>query len=150
MGMTTQCIYLAAIQNAKLESKEKVLLYFYATTFNLKERKPSFYSQRKICALNAMAPGTYTKSREKLKELGWIKVVYRGQRKSCQVTLYYWQDDPMCELRSWATWHLSKRIAEEAYWEIVSKLNAQGIPIDTLLEFADSPEEGIAFSQSME
>ena len=48
MEITTQYKYLAAIQNAKLGSKEKLLLYFYATTFNWNEKNPSFYSQRKI------------------------------------------------------------------------------------------------------
>ena len=149
MELTTQYAYLAAIQNAKLDSKEKLLLYFYATTFNWKDRKPSFYAQRKICALNSMSQGTYSRSRDKLEELGWIKVFYRGRRKSCQVTVCYGADDPTYEIRSWAKWHPSKQVAEDIYWDIVSRLDAKGIAIDALLEFSDSPEEGIAFAEGM-
>ena len=150
MELTTQYNYLTAIRTAKLESKAKLLLYFYATTFKWDERKPSFYSQRKICALNSMAPGTYDLARNKLEELGWIKVVYRGRRKSCQVTVLYGIDDPRYEMRSWAKWHPSKQRLEDQYWEIVSRLDAKGIAIDALLEFADSPEDGIAFAAGME
>lgn len=150
MEITTQYKYLAAIQNAKLGSKEKLLLYFYATTFNWNEKNPSFYSQRKICALNSMGVATYTKVRDRLEELGWIKVLYRGRRKSCQITVLYGQDDPLYEGRCWAKWHPSNRVAEDLFWDIVSKWDAKGKPIDSLLEFADSPEEGIAFAEGME
>jgi hypothetical protein len=150
MEITTQYKYLAAIQNAKLGSKEKLLLYFYATTFNWKSKKPSFYSQRKICALNSMAPGTYDKSRDKLEELGWIKVIYRGRRKSCQVTVRFGIDDPDYDNFSWAKWHPSNRLAEDIFWEIVARLDAKGVAIVALLVFADSPQEGIAYAEGME
>lgn len=147
MELTTQYKYLAAIQNAKLGSKEKLLLYFYATTFNWKGRKPSYYSQRKICSLNSMGVATYTNARNRLEELGWIRVIYRGRRRSCQVSVQLGMDDPTYEQRCWAKWHPSNRHAEDVFWEIVEKWDSKGKPIDSLLEFADTPEEGIAFAQ---
>jgi hypothetical protein len=150
MELTTQYEYLAAIQTAKLGSKEKLLLYFYATTFNWKESRPSFYGQRKICALNSMGQGAYDLARDKLEELGWIKVLYRGRKKSCQVTVMYGKDDPSYERRHWAKWHPDNVSAEDEFWELVSKLDQQGVPIDALLEFADTPEEGIAFAKGIQ
>ena len=149
MELTTQYKYLEAVRLAKLGSKEKLLLYFYATTFKWDERKPSYYGQRKICALTSMSQGAYDKARGKLEELGWIKVLYRGRKKSCQVTVQYGLDDPTYEDRHWAKWHPSNTAIEERYWEIVSKLDAKGISIDALLEFVDDPAEGIAFAQGI-
>jgi hypothetical protein len=147
MELTTQYDYIRVIQNAKLGSKEKLLLYFYATTFNWSERRATYYSQRKICALNSMGEGTYKRTRDKLEELGWIKVLYRGRRLSCKVTVRYGIDDPNYESRCWAKWHPSNRLAEDVFWEIVSRLENQGIAVDDLLEFADDPEAGIAFAE---
>lgn len=149
MELTTQYRYLDAVREAKLGSKEKLLLYFYATTFKWDERKASFYGQRKICALTSMSQGAYDKARDKLEELGWIKVLYRGRKKSCQVTVQYGVDDPDYENRHWAKWHPSRSSIEDRYWEIVAKLDARGVPIDALLEFTDDPEGGIAFAEGM-
>jgi hypothetical protein len=150
MELTTQYEYLAAIQSAKLGSKEKLLLYFYATTFNWQQRRASFYGQRKICALNSIGQGAYDRARDKLEELGWIRVIYRGRKKSCQVSVQYGQDDPSYEARHWAKWHPTNTSIEDQYWEIVSKLDAKGIPIDALLEYSDTPAEGIEFAKGIQ
>jgi hypothetical protein len=150
MELTTQYKFLAAIQNAKLGSKEKLLLYFYATTFNWEERRASFYAQRKICAMNSLSQGAYDKARDKLEDLGWIRVIYRGRKKSCQVSVQYGKDDPSYEARHWAKWHPTNISIEDQYWEIVSKLDAKGMPIDALLEYADSPAEGIEFAKGIQ
>ena len=150
MEVTTQYEYIREIQAAKLGSKEKLLLYFYATTFNWKDRRPSFYSQRKICALNSMGEGTYKRARDKLQELGWIKVLYRGRKLSCQVTVLIGKDDPTYDDRCWSGWHPSNKTAEDTFWDIVSRWDAMGLALDDLLAFADSPEDGIAFAEGID
>lgn len=97
--------YLDYVKMAKLDCKSKALLYFYATSYNWSENKPSWYSQRTICALTSMAQSTYHAVQKKLERLGWIRTNYRGRDKSVQVWVSVGESDPEYDSFSWATWH---------------------------------------------
>ena len=90
---------------AKLDCKSKALLYFYASSYNWTQNKPSWYSQRSICALVSMAPSTYHAVQKKLENLGWIRTHYRGRDKTVQVWVSIGNPDPDYESYSWSTWH---------------------------------------------
>ena len=88
----TQYEYLELIRYAKIGLYEKQLMYFYGTTFNWKNQKPSRYSARAICALTSMAQSTYDKARKRLVELGWIRIRLRGDQPT-YVYVQVGQDD---------------------------------------------------------
>jgi hypothetical protein len=99
--------YAEVIINAKLDSKAKSLLWFYAYVYNWEEGKPSYWSQRRICASVGMSSSTYQAKRKYLEELGWIKVQHRGFETPCKVSVDIGIDDPNYETKSWAQWHPS-------------------------------------------
>lgn len=99
--------YAEVIINAKLDSKAKSLLWFYAYVYNWKEDKPSYWPQRRICASVGMSQSTYQEKREYLEKLGWIKVKHRGFDTPCKVSVDIGKDDPNYETKSWAKWHPS-------------------------------------------
>ena len=76
--------YAEVIINAKLDSKAKALLWFYAYVYNWEEGKPSYWSQRRICASVGMSQSTYQIKRKYLEELGWIRVQHRGFETPCK------------------------------------------------------------------
>lgn len=99
--------YAEVIINAKLDSKAKALLWFYAYVYNWEEGKPSYWSQRRICASVGMSQSTYQIKRKYLEELGWIRVQHRGFETPCKVSVDLGIDDPNYENKSWAKWHPS-------------------------------------------
>ena len=101
--------YAALVQRAKLDGKAKGLLWHYAYTYNWTDKRPSFYTQRRLCAEVGMSQGTYYEKRKYLEELGWIRIKRRGFDQSCLVTPLKGQDDPDYENRSWAKWHPSNK-----------------------------------------
>ena len=97
--------YANIVMHAKMDGSAKALLWFYAYVFNWEQRRPSFWPQRKICAMTGMAPSTYHKKRKYLEELGWITVFNRGFENSCLVSVKVGMNDPEYENMSWAKWH---------------------------------------------
>jgi hypothetical protein len=107
--------YANIVMHAKIDGSAKALLWFYAYVFNWEKRHPSFWPQRKICALTGMAPSTYHKKRKYLEELGWITVFNRGFENSCLVSVKVGVNDPEYETMSWAKWHPeNERVARQA------------------------------------
>ena len=105
--------YNGLIRLAKLDNGSKSLLRFYADTYNWTNDKPSWYSERQICALEAITANTYLKRRKKLEELGWITVKYRGPHTPCYVWINVGEDDPEYEKYSFAKWHPSNQVEPE-------------------------------------
>ena len=99
--------YAEILINAKLDSKAKALLLFYAYVYNWEEAKASYWSQRRICASVGLSSSTYQAKRKYLEDLGWIKVVHRGFETPCKVSVLIGMDDPDYESKSWAKWHPS-------------------------------------------
>lgn len=99
--------YAELLINAKLDSKAKALLWFYAYVYNWEEAKASYWSQRRICASVGMSSSTYQEKRKYLEDLGWIKVIHRGFETPCKVSVLIGMDDPNYESKSWAKWHPS-------------------------------------------
>lgn len=99
--------YAEILINAKLDSKAKSLLWFYAYVYNWEEAKPSYWSQRRICASVGMSSSTYQAKRKYLEDLGWIRVIHRGFETPCKVSVLIGMDDPSYETKSWAKWHPS-------------------------------------------
>ena len=110
--------YLDSIKYAKLDGRAKGLLYFYATVYNWTERRPSYYSERTICALTGMAPSTYQEKRKYLEKFGWIVVKGRGREVTSLVGVLVGRGDPDYESNCWAKWH-PYNIQEELknFWE---------------------------------
>jgi hypothetical protein len=102
--------YGEIIIKAKLDSKAKALLWFYAYVYNWTEGKPSFWPQRRICASVGMSTSTYQQKRKYLEDLGWIKVQNRGWDATCKVMVLIGVDDPDYETKSWAIWHPSNEV----------------------------------------
>lgn len=94
--------YLPVVVTARLGRNEKILLFFYAWSFNWKKRKPSHYSTGSICAYLSMSKNTYYKARNRLEELGWIIVKNKGQQSQCEVTVQMGVDDPEYDNKNWA------------------------------------------------
>jgi hypothetical protein len=111
--------YADKIRLAKLDGGAKGLLWFYASTFNWRNKKPSYYTERSICALTGMSLGTYHVRRKYLEELGWISVYHKGKHNTAHVGLKVGNDDPDYETKCWAEWHPSKRnqIDDEIVWD---------------------------------
>lgn len=99
--------YAEIVINAKLDSKAKALLWFYAFVYNWELGKPSYWSQRRICASVGMSSSTYQIKRQYLVDLGWIKVKHLGFETPCKVSVLVGIDDPQYESKSWAKWHPS-------------------------------------------
>ena len=105
--------YNVIIRHAKLDNGSKSLLRFYADTYNWTNDRPSWYSERQICALESITANTYLKRRKKLEELGWITVKNRGPYRPCFVWVNIGDDDPEYEKYSFAKWHPSNQIEPE-------------------------------------
>jgi hypothetical protein len=99
--------YAEIVLNAKLDSKAKALLWFYAYVYNWEEGTASYWSQRRICASVGMSSSTYQDKRQYLQDLGWIRVQHRGFETPCKVSVLIGVDDPSYESKSWAKWHPS-------------------------------------------
>jgi hypothetical protein len=97
--------YASIVLNAKIDGSAKALLWFYAYVFNWDAGRPSYWAQRKICALTGMSQSTYQKKRKYLEDLGWITVFKRGFSESCLVSVKVGSNDPNYENMSWAKWH---------------------------------------------
>lgn len=110
--------YAEKVRLAKLNGGSKGLLWFYASTYNWKNNKPSFYTERSICALVGISLGTYHNRRKYLEELGWISVYHKGKHNSAFVGVKVGKDDPDYENKCWAEWHPSNRTYnnEEVEW----------------------------------
>ena len=105
--------YNVIIRHAKLDNGSKSLLRFYADTYNWTNDRPSWYSERQICALESITANTYLKRRKKLEELGWITVKNRGPYRPCFVWVNIGDDDPEYEKYSFDKWHPSNQIEPE-------------------------------------
>lgn len=101
--------YAELVLKAKLDCNAKALLWFYAYTYNWDKGLPSYWPQRKICALVGMSTSTYRDKRIYLENLGWINVKNRGWKLPCKVRVLIGQDDPEYDSRSWAEWHPSNK-----------------------------------------
>ena len=97
--------YADIVKLAKIDGSAKALLWFYAYVFNWENKIPSWYSQRRICALTGMSPSTYHIKRKYLEDLGWITVLNRGFKDTCLVSVKVGSNDPEYERMSWAKWH---------------------------------------------
>ena len=106
--------YGSEVLNAKIDGSAKALLWFYAYVFNWEGSMPSWYAQRKICALTGMSQSTYQKKRKYLERLGWIEVFNRGYSDSCLVKVKVGSNDPDYEKMSWAKWHPENERKERA------------------------------------
>lgn len=105
--------YAEKVRLAKLDGGSKGLLWFYASTYNWKNKKPSYYTERSICSLVGMSLGTYHNRRKYLEELGWISVYHKGKHNSAHVGVKVGIDDPDYENKCWAEWHPSNRNYDE-------------------------------------
>lgn len=106
--------YGSKVLNAKIDGSAKALLWFYAYVFNWEGSLPSWYAQRKICALTGMSQSTYQNKRKYLERLGWIEVFNRGQNETCLVKVKEGMNDPDYEKMSWAKWHPENERKEKA------------------------------------
>ena len=131
--------YAEMVRKAKLDCKAKALLWHYAYTYNWSQKKPSWYSQRVLCAEVGIAPATYHDRRKYLERLGWIKVTNRGFNQSCLVIPTIGQDDPEYENRSWAKWHSSNRTSQWVENETQDRL--MSLETYSELELLDSVSE---------
>ena len=119
--------YAEIIINAKLDSKAKALLWFYAYVYNWEEGKASYWSQRRICASVGMSSSTYQMKRQYLEDLGWLKVQHRGFETPCKVSVLIGVDDPDYESKSWAKWHPSNIVILPEETEVDSELGGLNI-----------------------
>jgi hypothetical protein len=106
--------YGSKVLNAKIDGSAKALLWFYAYVFNWEGSVPSWYAQRKICALTGMSQSTYQNKRKYLERLGWIEVLNRGFSETCLVRVKEGMNDPEYENMSWAKWHPENEKKERA------------------------------------
>jgi|LauGreDrversion4_2_1035121.scaffolds.fasta_scaffold1065477_2 hypothetical protein len=110
--------YLDEVIYAKLDGKAKTLLFFYATVYNWTKDRPSFWSERAICALTGMAPSTYQAKRNYLEDLGWIVVKKRGREMTSLVGVMVGRDDPNYESNCWAKWHpYNNKLEVDTFWD---------------------------------
>ena len=110
--------YLDEIIYAKLDGKAKTLLFFYATVSNWTKDRPSFWSERAICAITGMAPSTYQAKRNYLEKLGWIVVKKRGREMTSLVGVMVGRDDPDYESNCWAKWHpYNNKLEVDSFWD---------------------------------
>lgn len=119
--------YAEIVKLAKMDGSAKALLWFYAFVFNWENKRPSWYSQRRISALTGMSPSTYHKKRKYLEELGWITVLNRGFNDSCLVSVKVGSNDPNYETMSWAKWHPDNEGKEEQLAEERFRQAAQNV-----------------------
>lgn len=114
------------VKYAKLESKGKLLLFIYVICYNWTQNKPSFLSQRLICAITGMAPSTYHQYQKYLANLGWIVVKSRGRDATSLVWVQVGQDDPDYDSKSWARWHPYNRKKEDISLEEMKSFDPFG------------------------
>jgi DNA topoisomerase-1 len=100
------------VLNAKIDGSAKALLWFYAYVFNWEGSVPSWYAQRKICALTGMSQSTYQNKRKYLERLGWIEVLNRGFSETCLVKVKEGMNDPEYEKMSPKERRMYKLICE--------------------------------------
>jgi len=108
--------YAQHVINAQLECKAKALLWFYAYTFNWSEGRPSFYSQKKICAYIGMSPKTFQKAKKYLEDLGWIVVKKRGYSNPPLVWVQLGNNDTNYKYYSFAEGHPDLQGIESEEW----------------------------------
>ena len=110
--------YLDEVIYAKLDGRAKTLLFFYATVYNWTKDRPSFWSERAICAITGMAQSTYQAKRNYLEDLGWIVVKRRGRDMTSLVGVMVGRDDPNYESNCWAKWHpYNNKLEVENFWD---------------------------------
>jgi hypothetical protein len=119
--------YAEIVKLAKIDGSAKALLWFYAYVFNWENKIPSWYTQRRICALTGMSPSTYHIKRKYLEDLGWITVLNRGFKDTCLVSVKVGSNDPEYEHMSWAKWHpdnenQENQIAEQEFRAAAQKV----------------------------
>ena len=119
--------YAEIVKLAKIDGSAKALLWFYAFVFNWENKMPSWYSQRRICALTGMSPSTYHIKRKYLEDLGWITVLNRGFKDTCLVSVKVGSNDPNYENMSWAKWHPDNENQEDHQAEEKFRLAAQNV-----------------------
>ena len=114
--------YAEKVRLAKLDGGAKSLLWFYASTYNWRNKQPSWYAERTICAHVGMSIGTYQSRRKYLVKHGWIKVHHKGKHNSAYVGVTVGNDDPDYENKCWAPWHPSNRtdLEEDVVWDAES------------------------------
>ena len=122
--------YAEIVKLAKIDGSAKALLWFYAYVFNWENKNPSWYSQRRICALTGMSPSTYHIKRKYLEDLGWITVLNRGFKETCLVSVKVGSNDPEYEHMSWAKWHPDNENQEKQLAEQEFRTAAQKVFVD--------------------
>jgi hypothetical protein len=114
--------YLDEVIHAKIDGKAKGLLYFYATVYNWTKNRPSYWSERSICAVTSMAPSTYQEKRKYLEDLGWIVVKNRGREITALVGVKVGRNDPQYEMNCWAKWHpYTQKDDLDNFWDEVQE-----------------------------
>jgi hypothetical protein len=149
--------YGSEVLNAKIDGSAKALLWFYAYVFNWEGSMPSWYAQRKICALTGMSQSTYQNKRKYLERLGWIEVLNRGFSESCLVKVKVGMNDPEYENMSWAKWHPENEKKERA--ESLAKFlsnspealenddsNSESLDTETVLEGSEAEMHDAGFT----
>ncbi len=119
--------YAEIVKLAKIDGSAKALLWFYAFVFNWENKNPSWYSQRRICALTGMSQSTYHIKRKYLEDLGWITVLNRGFKETCLVSVKVGSNDPDYENKSWAKWHPDNERQEQNPAEEEFLINAHNV-----------------------
>jgi hypothetical protein len=102
--------YGEKVKLAKLDLKCKALLWFYAYGYNWTDKKPSYYTQDQICAYVGFSPSTFQKTKQKLIDLGWIRVKKVAGHLPSLVTPKTGKDDSSYDSKSWAKGHKSNLI----------------------------------------
>lgn len=106
--------FLPVVVRARLGKSEKILLFFYAWSYNWKKKKPSRYATASICAYLSMSKNTYFRARDRLEQLGWIVVTNKKQLTPCEVVVCMGVDDPNYEAQHWAKKYPKKTRLESA------------------------------------
>ena len=136
--------YLDEVIHAKIDGKAKGLLYFYATVYNWTKNRPSYWSERSICAVTSMAPSTYQEKRKYLEELGWIVVKNRGRDITALVGVKVGQNDPKYELNCWAKWHpYTQKDDLDHFWDEVQRDEPTSFDVsdELVLKLSTNPKE---------
>jgi hypothetical protein len=134
--------YLDEVIHAKLDGKAKGLLYFYATVYNWSNNRPSYWSERSICAVTSMAPSTYQEKRKYLEDHGWIVVKNRGREITSLVGVKVGRNDPQYESTCWAKWHpYTQREDLDDFWNSVTdETNTFEVSDELVLKLSKSPD----------
>ena len=98
-------LYSKYVQFAKLDLKAKALLWFYAHAYGWNNKRPSYFTQEQICAYVGFSPNTYQKTRNRLEELGWIKVIKNKFDLPLLITPMIGEDDEGYDLAAYSKGH---------------------------------------------